>query len=348
MNLLRSLVTQAVTLVFVLLSVLLMVAVVLGATGVSDKILLAYVNEELRAVRQSLSQRIKDPVELEKALEQVRLELEKSYGLDRPWYERIPSLILRVLTLDLGYSRTITSFAGSRKVADIIMERLPYSLLLVTTAVVISAVAGINFGLRAATRRGSLFDKLVSYTAAASYGLPSWWTGLILLLVFYFYLRLLPPGGIMSTPPPTEPVAKVLDMLWHTVLPLMTLVVVIVGGWAYVTRTIVLNITQEDFVTVAKAKGLPENLLRRRYILRPAAPPIATNIVFAIAGSLGGAILTETVFNWPGMGRLYYDAITAFDEGLVVALTFVYTLIYIAARFIIEVLVAVLDPRVRV
>ncbi|MEM0462194.1 MAG: hypothetical protein QW318_08365, partial [Candidatus Caldarchaeum sp.] len=104
MTLIRSLVTQAVTLVFVLLSVLLMVAVVLGATGVSDKILSAYVNEELRAVRQSLSQRIKDPVELEKALEQVRLELEKSYGLDRPWYERIPSLILRVLTLDLGYS----------------------------------------------------------------------------------------------------------------------------------------------------------------------------------------------------------------------------------------------------
>lgn len=348
MTLIRSLVTQAVTLVFVLLSVLLMVAVVLGATGVSDKILSAYVNEELRAVRQSLSQRIKDPVELEKALEQVRLELEKSYGLDRPWYERIPSLILRVLTLDLGYSRTITSFAGSRKVADIIVERLPYSILLVTSAVVISAVIGINFGLRAASRRGSLFDKLVSYTAAASYGLPSWWTGLILLLVFYFYLRLLPPGGIMSTPPPTEPLAKVLDVLWHAVLPLMTLVTVIVGGWAYVTRTIVLNITQEDFVTVAKAKGLPENLLRRRYILRPAAPPIATNIVFAIAGSLGGAILTETVFNWPGMGRLYYDAITAFDEGLVVALTFIYTIIYITARFIIEVLVTVLDPRVRV
>ncbi|MEM0349412.1 MAG: ABC transporter permease [Candidatus Caldarchaeum sp.] len=344
----RSLVTQAVTLVFVLLSVLLMVAVVMGATGVSDKILSAYVNEELRVVRQSLSQRIKDPVELEQALEKVKLELEKSYGLDRPWYERIPSMILRVLTLDLGYSRTITSFAGSRKVADIIAERIPYSILLVTTAVLISAVIGINIGSRAAYRRGSLFDKLVSYAAAASYGLPSWWTGLLFLLLFYFYFRLFPAGGIISTPPPTEPFARVLDMIWHAVLPVITLVTVIVGGWAYVTRTIVLNITQEDFVTVAKAKGLPENLLRRRYVLRPAAPPIATNIVFAVAGSLGGAILTETVFNWPGMGRLYYDAITAFDEGLVVALTFVYTLIYIVARFIIEVLVAVLDPRVRV
>jgi peptide/nickel transport system permease protein len=343
----RSLGVKAVTLAVVLVSVLFLVVVMLGVTGVSDRILKAYVDDELRTVRQSLSQRIKDPVELEKALEQVRLELMQSYGLDRPWYERIPSMVLRVLMLDLGYSRTITSFAGSRRVVDIIAERIPYSVMLVTTAVAISAAAGIWLGMRAAYRRGSLFDRSLSYLAAVSYALPSWWTGLLLILFFYFYLRLFPAGGLYSTPPPTDPFMKRLDLLWHAALPVATLVIVIVGGWAYVSRTMVLNIAQEDFVQVAKAKGLPESLIRRRYILRPAAPPIATNIVFAIAGSIGGAILTETVFNWPGMGRLYYEAISAFDEGLVVALTFIYTLIYVVARFVIEALIVALDPRVR-
>jgi len=348
MGVLHSLTVKAVTLTIVLFSVLLMVVVVLGATGVSDRILSAYVNEELRAVRQSLSQRIKDPVELEKALEQVRLELEESYGLNRPWYERIPSMVARVITLDLGYSRTITSFTGSRRVADIVMERIPYTVLLVTTAVAISAFIGINIGMRAAYRRGSFFDRAVAYFAAASYSLPSWWTGLMMILIFYYYLRAFPIGGLYSTPPPTEPFARALDLLWHAALPITTLVVVIVGGWAYISRAIVVNVVGEDFVTAAKARGLPDSLIRRRYVMRPAAPAIATNIVFAIAGSIGGAILTETVFNWPGMGRLYYEAVTAFDEGLVVALTFLYTLIYVGARFLIEVLTIILEPRLRV
>ncbi|MEM4189222.1 MAG: ABC transporter permease [Candidatus Caldarchaeum sp.] len=347
MGLLRTLLIKAVTLTIVLLSVLLMVVVVLGLSGVSDRILSAYVNEELRTIRQTLSQRIKDPVELEKALEQYRRELEESYGLNRPWYERIPAMVARVLTLDLGYSRTITSFAGSRKVSDIIAERVPYTVLLVTTAVAISAAAGINLGMRAAYRRGSLFDRAIAYLAAASYALPSWWTGLLMILIFYYYLKIFPAGGLFSAPPPADVLGRAADLLWHAFLPVLTLVVVIVGGWAYVSRTIVLNIAQEDFVQVARAKGLPDGLIRRRYILRPAAPPIATNVVFAIAGSIGGAILTETVFNWPGMGRLYYEAISAFDEGLVVALTFMYTLIYIAARFVVEVLIVALDPRVR-
>ncbi|MEM4189315.1 MAG: ABC transporter permease [Candidatus Caldarchaeum sp.] len=347
MGLWRTLAVKAVTLAVVLLSVLVLVVVVLGLTGVSDRILSAYVNEELRTVRQALSQRIRDPAELEKALEQYRRELEESYGLNRPWYERIPAMVARVLTLDLGYSRTITSFAGSRKVADIIAERVPYTVLLVTTAVAISAAAGINLGMRAAYRRGSLFDRAIAYLAAASYALPSWWTGLMMILIFYYYLRAFPAGGLFSAPPPADVFGRVLDLLWHAFLPVLTLVVVVVGGWAYISRTIVLNIAQEDFVQVAKAKGLPDSLIRRRYIMRPAAPPIATNVVFAIAGSIGGAILTETVFNWPGMGRLYYEAISAFDEGLVVALTFMYTLIYIAARFVVEVLIVALDPRVR-
>ena len=138
-----------------------------------------------------------------------------------------------------------------------------------------------------------------------------------------------------------------MDMMWHASLPIISMVIVSFGAWAYSVRTMVLNTAQEPFVTVARAKGLPENLIERRYILRVAAPPIVTSLMLGLTASLGGAILVETVFNWPGMGRLYYDAILAADESVIVALTFIYTLMYIAARFVLEILYLFLDPRIR-
>ncbi|MEM1677317.1 MAG: ABC transporter permease, partial [Nitrososphaerota archaeon] len=113
------------------------------------------------------------------------------------------------------------------------------------------------------------------------------------------------------------------------------------------TRTIVLNIAQEDFVNAARARGLPEELVRRRYIMRVAAPPILTNVILGLATSISGAILTETIFNWPGLGRLFYDAVLVMDEVVVIALTYIFTLVYIVARFLLEVLYIILDPRVR-
>ncbi|MEM2157909.1 MAG: ABC transporter permease [Sulfolobales archaeon] len=157
------------------------------------------------------------------------------------------------------------------------------------------------------------------------------------------------PSGGMTTPGLTESnvFAKVLDVLWHLFLPLFTLFVAFVGSWIYMTRSIVISVSREDFVTVGRAKGLPEEIIRRRYLLRNSAPPILTNMILGLAGSITGAILTETIFRWPGMGSLYYDAIMSLDISLILALTYIYTLVYVVARFILEVLYLVLDPRVR-
>ncbi|MEM3953217.1 MAG: ABC transporter permease, partial [Nitrososphaerota archaeon] len=190
-------------------------------------------------------------------------------------------------------------------------------------------------------------DRVSSYMSAISYAIPTWWIGIILIMVFSFLLRLFPFGGLYSTPPPSDPYLRFLDMLWHSVLPVTTLVVASVGVWVYTTRTIVLNIAQEDFVNAARARGLPEELVRRRYIMRVAAPPILTNVILGLATSISGAILTETVFNWPGLGRLFYDAVLVMDEVVVIALTYIFTLVYIVARFLLEVLYIILDPRVR-
>ena len=327
--------------------VLVMLVVALGATGFSDRILNAIVNEEMRGIREGLARTIRDPEQLEQVLRIQREEREKFYSLDRPWHQRLPDMVRRLILLDLGEARTLRSFQGSPKVLTMVLERLPYTMLLITTASAITAVLGLAIGVKLATRIGSKLDRSVSYASAISYALPAWWTGILLILLLAFQLRILPSGGLHSTPPPEGGIARLLDLLYHAILPVITLVLVSLGAWAYTVRTMVLNTAQEFFVTVARAKGLPESAVMRRYILRVAAPPIVTNLVLGLAASLGGAILTETVFNWPGMGRLYYDAILAADEAVIVALTFMFTLLYVLARFILEVLYLVLDPRIR-
>src|SRR3972149_6956044 len=143
MGLLVKLAVRGLSLLGVLLAVLLLVVVALGATGLSDKVLGAIVNEEIRGLRQSLAQTIRDPDELERALQARREQLVEFYGLDRPWYLRMPDTVRRVLLLDLGSARTLKSFAGSTLVSDIVLERLPNTMLLVTTALAISAAIGL-------------------------------------------------------------------------------------------------------------------------------------------------------------------------------------------------------------
>lgn len=331
-----------------LLAVLVLLVISLGATGYSDRILTAVVDEEMRAVRTTLAETIHDPAELEQALQVRRAELAASYSLDQPWYQRLPGMVGRVLTFDLGEARTLRSTEGSSSIVDIVLERLPNTIVLLTTALLITALLGISAGVWLATRAGSRIDRAVTYLAAVSNALPGWWTGILLILVFSFALRLLPSGGMYSTPPPTGALERLGDLLWHALLPILTLVLVSIGPSIYVVRTMTLNVAQQDHVTLARAKGMPAGIVARRHILRVAAPPIVTGLILGLAGTLGGSILVETVFNWQGMGRLYYDAIAGTpDEGLIVALTFMFTLIYVVARMLLEVVYVFLDPRVR-
>lgn len=348
MSILRPLLTRALTIIVVFFVVLVLLVLTLGLTGFSDRMLGAVVDEQLRAERTALAETIRDPDELERVLATRRQELRALYGLDTPWYFRLPQTVFRVLTLDLGEARTLRSSKGSNRIADIVLERLPRTVLLLTTSLVITAVIGLAVGVSMATRPGSRLDRALSGFAAVSYALPTWWVGILLILVLAVRLRLFPSGGMYSTPPPTEPLPRFLDLLKHALLPVLTLVLVSVGPYIYVVRTITLNVAQEDHVALARAKGLPERRVRYRHILRVAAPPIVTGLILGLAGSLSGSILVETVFNWQGMGRLYYDAVAGTpDEAVIVALTFLFTLLYVAARLVLEVLYVFLDPRVR-
>ena len=348
MGIWRPIAARAASLVFVLVAVLVLLVLSLGATGYSDRILTAVVGEEIRGIRTSLAETITDPDELDQAVAAEQAELEKSYGLDQPWYLRMPGMVARVLVLDLGEARTVRTTDGSNRIADIILERLPPTMLLITTSLLLTAAIGIAVGTWLSTRVGSRADRIASWLAAISNALPGWWAGIVLIFVFGFALRWLPTGGMLSTPPPTEPLARALDMAWHAILPILTLVLVSVGPSIYVVRTMTMSVAQDDHVMLARAKGMSGGAIERRHILRVAAPPIVTGLILGLAGSLGGSILVETVFGWRGMGRLYYDAIAGTpDEALIVALTFMFTLLYVIARLVLEVLYVLLDPRVR-
>jgi len=347
---LRPLAVRALTLFGVLIAVLVLLVVSLGATGFSDRLLEAQVSEEIRGFRQALSEgnTVTDPAVLEQQAIERRAELERFYGLDEPWYTRLPAAVFRVLRLDLGEARSLRTAEGDTAVSAIVLERLPYTLSLLLTSFVITVTIGLVVGTRMATRVGSRLDRALAFLAAISNAIPAWWLGILLILVVGFQLGWLPQSGMYSNPPPVGRWDRLVDLGHHAILPLLTLVPISVGPSIYGVRTMTVTAAQEDHVALARAKGLPERLVNYRHILRVAAPPIVTGLIFGLLGTLSGSILVETVFNWRGMGRLYYDAVSGTpDEGVIVALTFVFTLLYVVARFVLDVLYLVLDPRVR-
>jgi peptide/nickel transport system permease protein len=251
------------------------------------------------------------------------------------------------LTFKFGRAVTLRSSTGSSLVVDIILEALPRTILLFTTATIITIIIGIILGMKSAVKVGSLFDRTISTFALFTYSLPMWWTGLLFILYFSYMLNIFPSGGIVSTPPP-EGFAYYLDVLWHMALPTITIVFVNFGGWSYMTRSIVTNVMTEDFVITAKAKGVPERSILYGHVFRTASPPLVTSMVLSLIYSLSGAIITEAVFSWPGIGRLYWMAISSGDMPVVLGLVYITTFLYVFAVLILDFIYGLLDPRVKV
>jgi peptide/nickel transport system permease protein len=273
--------------------------------------------------------------------------LEKARGLDQPFYTRTLGQLYQVLTWDFGQAQILTSSSGSSYVRDMIVERLPRTMLLFTTADLISAVVGIVVAVAVARKPLSIIDRATSAFAVITSSIPWWWFGMLMIILFAFYFRVLPSGGYVSVPAPTAPVAFALDVLYHMILPTATIVLVSFGGWAYVVRSLLLDVFQQDFILFARAKGLKERVVMYRHALRAAMPPVVTMLLFSLVGSLGGAIITESVFDWEGMGRLFYMAIQDQDLPVIVGLTFVFAFLTIVVILLLDIIYAVLDPRVR-
>lgn len=268
-------------------------------------------------------------------------------GLDQPFIQRSFIYTANALTLNLGTAMFLKSNAGSSNIFEIIIERLPITVLLFTTGSVLAAVFGILLGLRMASKGLKPFDRGMTIFSVSTFIVPHWIFGILFILVFGFSLRWFPTRGFVDVPPPPELGAYILSVLHHMSLPLITVVFSSFGFWAYITRNLVLQIMEEDFVTAARAKGLPEKTVLHRYVLRAASPPIVTSMALALIASWTGAIITETVFQWPGLGLLYFQAISVLDATVVIGLTVMYAVLLVITVFILDLVYSYLDPRIR-
>ncbi len=276
----------------------------------------------------------------------VRNEL-KRRGMDQPFIIRSIYHLQRALVLNLGNALTMTSDSGSMQVKNIILERIPLSVLLFTTITIIEFLLSLYFGLKLSRNYGSFWDKLVVYLSPLS-TIPGWFYGIFFIMIFYSWFHILPPGGFMDFPPPPTTIGRILNVMKHMILPISSWILSFIFLGIYSQKNFFLIYSTEDYVEVAKAKGLPDRDIERKYILRPALPPIITSFALSVISSWMGAIVTEVVFNWPGLGMVLSRAIGSFDAPVIVGVTVIYAYLLGATVLLLDFVYALVDPRVRI
>lgn len=279
-----------------------------------------------------------------KMLEEVEF---KRLGLDQPFVVRSFLYLRQALTLNLGNAERLTSDTGSRKVRLIILERLAPTLVLMMTAFLILFFTALSFALFLSRRYGSFFDKMIIASAPLS-AAPAWFYGIFLILLFAAVLKILPFGGMVRVPPPEDSFEYFLSLLRHLVLPVSSVLLSSIFISTYNWRTYFLIYSSEDYVEMAKAKGLSSAMIERRYVLRPTMPAIVTSFALSLIAQWMGSITLETVFNWPGLGRRIYEAISNFDSPVIVGANVIYAYLLAITVLVLDVIYAILDPRVKV
>ncbi|MDH5463544.1 MAG: ABC transporter permease [Nitrosopumilus sp.] len=271
----------------------------------------------------------------------------KILGLDEPWYspQRIGITMYKILLLDFGHATFLTSDSGSSDVKDILFEKLPRTVLLFTTATIIISIIGIFLGALSSSKIGSTIDRITSSFAIVSSSFPVWWIGMLMIFLFAFTYQIFPARATPDIPS-SDP-RYVGSLLYHMALPLITIVMIGFGSWAYMVRNFMIGIMQEDFIMAKKTMGVNQKKIIYTHALRNAAAPIVTILALSLSGSLGGAIITEAVFDWPGMGRLYFEAISVMDLPVIIGATYLLTVFFLISIFIADLLYGYFDPRVR-
>jgi peptide/nickel transport system permease protein len=272
---------------------------------------------------------------------------ERRQGLDQPFVLRSMNYLRNALTLNLGRATNMISDHGSKEVRLILLERLPATLLLTGTSEIVLFFASVFIALSLSRRYGSFFDKLTiafSPTSAA----PPWFYGIFFILIFAGILKVLPFGGLVDSPPPNNPIGYGLNILKHLILPASAVIVSSIFLSIYNWRTFFLIYSSEDYVEMAKAKGLPQRDVERRYILRPTMPTIITNFALLVITLWTGFTITETVFLWPGLGITLYRAIGFYDTPVIVGSTIIYAYLLAITVLLLDFIYALVDPRVKV
>ncbi len=265
-------------------------------------------------------------------------QLRQRWGLDAPLPLQYGRWLLNVASGDLGHS-----FTDGRPVLSVIAERLPATLLLTATALLLAILLGLGAGVLSAAHRFSWIDRGATLLATAFYSTPPFWLGMLLILIFSVQLGWLPSGGMRTPGGPSNPA----DLLRHLILPALALCVRDVGRFARLTRISMVEVLAQDYVRTATAKGLARGTILLRHVLRNALLPVLTMLGMAIPGLLSGALVVETVFGWPGLGRLAMEAALQRNYSVVLGEVMFVALLALLGSLLADLACAAADPRLR-
>mgnify|MGYP001118301575 CR=1 FL=1 len=266
----------------------------------------------------------------------------QAYGLDKPFHEQLAIYVWNLLQGNLG-----RSYVFKEPVLNVILERVPATILLVATGLSIAVTLGVLLGLVSAGRPYSIRDNAIMSWSITTYSLPVFWVAQLLVLVFSIWLRLFPVTGMSSARLQLSGLEYAIDVLWHLILPSTSLAMVFMALFARLTRTSVLEAMRMNYILTARAKGLKRKEALSRHALPNAMLPVVTVLGVQFGLMIAGAVLTETVFAWPGVGRLLTDAVYFRDYPVVTGVFVLVTMSVIVANLITDLIYTVLDPRIR-
>lgn len=269
--------------------------------------------------------------------------LRHQFGLDQPMSAQFFAYLLNMAQLNLGYS-----FRNDSPVATLILERLWPTALLMLTAFAAALVIGVVLGLVAATGRNSWRDSVISLVSLVAYATPGFWLGLMMIVVFAIRLEWLPTSGFDTVGAYNEGWDEVVDVARHLVMPAVALALFYLALYARVMRASVLEQTGMDYVTTARAKGQTERRVMTGHVLRNALLPIVTMAGVQAGNLIGGSIVVETVFGWPGIGTLAFNALQSRDLNLLLGIFFVSACLVVVINLVVDLVYVTLDPRIEI
>jgi peptide/nickel transport system permease protein len=316
--------------------------------GYVDQIRMGEIHETVvQSVRGNPANRELSPEQFQALVNDLVYQEAHAQGLDQPLMLRAARYMRKALTLNLGNALRMTSDSGSKQVRIIILERLPPTLLLWGVSGILLFFAEISMALSVSRKYGSWLDKFIVSMAPLSTA-PGWFFGIFLILIFSSYLRILPFGGMVDAPIPKTTLDYSLSLIKHLILPTMSLVLASFFLNVYQWRTFFLIYSSEEYVDIAKAKGLSARAIERDYVLRPTLPSIITGFALTLISLWLGGPITETIFQWPGLGRAFYQAVQFYDTPVILGQTVIYAYMLAFTVFLLDYIYALVDPRVKI
>jgi peptide/nickel transport system permease protein len=272
------------------------------------------------------------------------LELMKQkFGLDKPLSGQFVAYVKNLAQGDLGIS-----FSQQKPVLEVLAERIPNTLLLVVTALIIAVVLGVILGALAGWLSGTKLDTFILTASVAMYSIPTFALGIILLLVFAYLIPIFPLGGISTPASGYEGFELIRDVGWHMFLPAFSIVIWYIGEYVILTRSSMIEVMGQEYITTAQAKGLRKHTILKNHALRNAMLPVITITGVNLAFAAAGVIEAETVFAWPGVGRLAYDAVSQRDYPLLQGVFMLFAFAIVLANLVIDLIYGYIDPRIKV